>query len=63
MQLSKKQKLFSNFLLHFPNLDSILNFFKKKTTLIADVFFKLRTPKDVVRSMSKKSPFRGPFEK
>ena len=32
-------------------------------TLIADVYFNLRTPKDVVRSMSKKSRFRGPFHK
>ena len=31
--------------------------------LIADIFLKLRTPKNVVRSMSKKSAFRGPFEK
>ena len=31
-------------------------------TLIADVFPKLRTPKNVVRSMSKKSRFRGPSE-
>ena len=28
-------------------------------TLIADVFPKLRTPKNVVRQMSKKSFFRG----
>ena len=32
-------------------------------TVIADGFPKLRTPKDVVRSMSKKSNFRGNFEK
>ena len=32
-------------------------------TLIGDVFLKLRTPKNVVRSMSKKSRFRRPFEK
>ena len=32
-------------------------------TLIADVFPKLRTPKNVVRSMPKKSNFRGSFEK
>ena len=31
--------------------------------LIGDVFPKLRTPKNVVRSMSKKSRFRGSFEK
>ena len=32
-------------------------------TLIADVFLNLRTPKEVVREMSKKSRFRGPFDK
>ena len=32
-------------------------------TFIADAFPKLRTPKNMVRSMSKKPPFRGHFEK
>ena len=32
-------------------------------TLIADVFPELRTPKNVVKEISKKSPFRGPFQK
>ena len=32
-------------------------------TLIADVFAKLWTPKNVSRLMSKKSHFRGPFDK
>ena len=32
-------------------------------TLIADLFPKLRTPKNVVRSMSKKSRFKGPFHR
>ena len=31
--------------------------------LIADVFLILRTPKNVVRYMSEKSFFRGPFDK
>ena len=31
--------------------------------LIADVFPKLRTPKNVVRYMSKKSRFRGFFDR
>ena len=35
----------------------------KKVTLIADVFSKLRIPKKDVRYMSKKSRFRGPFDK
>ena len=32
-------------------------------TLIGDLFPKLRTPKNVVRYMSKKSRFKGPFNK
>ena len=49
MQLSKKQKAFSNVFLHFWRVDNILNTFTKKVTLIADVFPKLRIPKNVVR--------------
>ena len=49
MQLSQKQKTFSE--LFFPFLKSILNFthFLKKMTLIAHVFPKLRTLKNLVR--------------
>ena len=32
-------------------------------TLIADLFPKLRTPKKVVRDMSKKSRFKVPFDR
>ena len=32
-------------------------------TLIADLFEKLRTPKNVVRYTSKKSCFKGPFDR
>ena len=32
-------------------------------TLIADLVPKLRTPENVVRYMSKKSSFKGPFDK
>ena len=63
MQLSNKTNIFSQFFWHFQNWDSILNIFKKKMTLIAEVFLNLRTPKKVVRSISKKSCFRGSFEK
>ena len=51
MQLSQKQKIFSEFFLflHFVNLDSIFKNFQKKMTLIADVFLNLRTRKNVVR--------------
>ena len=62
MQLSHKQKTFSEFFFAF--LKSILNFkhFQKKMTLIADVFPELLAPKNLVRSMSKKLCFRGPFD-
>ena len=52
MQLSQKQKTFFRFFfffLVFQNLGSILNVFKKKMTLIADVFLNLWSPKNVVR--------------
>ena len=62
MQLSRKEKTLSDFFSTF--LKSSLNFehFLKKLTLIADVFPKLRTQKNVVRSMHKKSGFKGTFE-
>ena len=49
MQLSQKQKNFSKFFFAF--LKSIKNFrhSPKKMTLIADVFPKLRAPKNVIR--------------
>ena len=40
-----------------------MNILKKKMTLIAEVFPKLRTPKNKVRSMSIKSRFKGSFKK
>ena len=36
---------------------------KKKMTLISDAFPKLRTQKNLVRSIPKKSPFKGSFAK
>ena len=51
MELSQKQKTFPNFLPHFWNVVEIWNIFKKKLTLIADVFPKVWTPKNMVRSM------------
>ena len=63
MQLSRKQKTFSEFLSAF--LESSLNFniFKKEMTLIAEVFPKLQNRKNKVRSMSRKSHFKGSFRK
>ena len=63
MQLSRKEKTFSDCFLHFWNHVEILSIFKKKMTLIADGFPKLRTQKNVVRSISKKSRFKGSFGK
>ena len=49
MQLSQKQKTFSQF--NFPFLKSILNYkhLPKKMTLIADVFPEIPAPKNMVR--------------
>ena len=40
-----------------------MNIFKKRITLIAYLFLRLRPAKNVVRYMSKKSRFRLPFQK
>ena len=64
MQLSEKQKSFSEVFAAF--LKSILNFeiLKNKLTLRDFVFSKLRIDSEnVVRSTSKKSCFRGPLDK
>ena len=63
MQLSLKQKYFSECFSQLLKYSFNFEHFQKKLTLIADVFPKLRTPKKVVRSMSKKSCLRGQFEK
>ena len=59
----KNEKLFLNYFLHFRNLHEILNICKKKMSFIADLFVNLRTPKNVVRYMSKKSRSKGPFDR
>ena len=58
MHLSEKQKNFSQFFSAF--FESALNaeHFQKKMTLIAYVFTKLPTTKNVLRQMSKSSRFR-----
>ena len=61
-QLSQKQKAFSQFFLDFRNVHEILNICKQKMTFIADLFPKLRTPKNVVRYIFKKSCFKGTFD-
>ena len=59
--LSLKQSTFFELFFHFGNLHEILNIFQKKKTLIAHVFLKLRTPKNVLKEVSKKDRFRGHF--
>ena len=54
MQLSKKEKLF---------LNQILQIFKTNMSVIAYVFSKLQTAKDVVRKMSRISRFRRLLDK
>ena len=49
VQLSHKLKIFCDFFLHFLNSDSIYKIFRKKITLLSDVFMNLQTPKNVVR--------------
>ena len=63
MHLSEKQKIFSEFFSVF--FESALNFehFQKKITLIAYVFPKLPTTKDVLISMSKNSASRGRLDR
>ena len=63
MKLSQKQITLFQFVFAF--LKSSLNFehFQKKMLLIAVVLSKLRTPKNVVKQISKKSPFIGSFGK
>ena len=63
MQLSIKAKdFFSHFFVIFQKLDEVLNIFEKKRRPIANVFPKLRTPKNAVRQMSKKCRYRVPFK-
>ena len=62
-QLSQKQKKFCEFFLEFSKLILNSEHLQKKMTFIADLFPKLRTPKNVVRYLSKKSRFKGPFDR
>ena len=63
VQLSRKQNTF--FELFSTFLKSALDFehFQKKMSVIAYIFPKLRSPKNLVNSMSKKSRFNGSFGK
>ena len=63
MQLSQKLKTFCGIILHFQNLVQILNFFRKKMTLIAYLFLRLRPAKSVVRYMCKSPASDYPFKR
>ena len=58
MHLSPKQKSFSEFCCAFFESALSLEHFQKKMTLIAYVFPKLPTTKNVLRQMSKSFRFR-----
>ena len=63
MQLSQKHATFSQFISAFFKSRLNEEHFQRKEDFMADVFPKLQTPKSVVKKTSKKSPFRGSFEK
>ena len=63
MHFTQKEKIFFEFFCAF--FESALNFehFQQKMTVIAYVFPKLPTTKNVLRQMSKSSRFREPVER
>ena len=63
IHLSQKQKSFSEFSCAFFESGLSLEHFQKKVTLIAYVFPKLPTTKNVLRQMSKSSRFREPLDR
>ena len=63
IHLSQKQKSFSEFSCAFFQSALSLEHFQKKVTLIAYVFPKLPTTKNVLRQMSKGSRFREPLDR
>ena len=60
MHLSQKQKIFSRSFFSFFELALNFEHFQKKMTLIAYVFPKLPTTKNVLRQVCKSSRFREP---
>ena len=60
---TRNEKLFVNWVLHFWNLDQIVNIFLKKKTLIIHVSPKLGTTNNVVKYMPKKFRFSKSFDK
>ena len=62
IHLPQKQKIFSQFFSAFFKSALNLEHFQKKMRLIAYVFPKLTTTKNVLRQMSKSSRFREPVD-
>ena len=63
MHLSQKGKIFSQFSFSFSESALSLEHFQKKMTLIAYVYPKLTTTKNVLRQMSKSLRFREPVDR
>ena len=63
IHLSRKQKSFSEISAAFLESALSLEHFQRKMTLIAYVFPKLPTTKNVLRQMSKRSRFREPVDR
>ena len=61
MQLSQKRKAISQYFIAFWKCALNFEHFQKKDDPHNDLFPKLRTPENVVRYISKKSSFKGPF--
>ena len=61
--LSQKQKFFPQFFAAFFKCALNFEHFQKKMTLIAYVFPKLTTTKNLLRQMSKRSRFREPVDR
>ena len=61
MQFSLNPKTFSDLFAPFLESKSNSKHFEKKMIVIATLFGKLQTLKDLVRPLSKKHPFRAPF--
>ena len=58
----ENEKHFLNFLFHFWSLHQILNIIKEKMIVIANVFPKLLTVKNLFRILSKRQRFRAWFD-
>ena len=62
MELHLKPTFFPIFLFDFRNLDQILNYLKKKMIVIATLFRKLQTVKDLVTPLFRKHRLRNYFD-